>query len=162
MRYVLTFTDVATGAVADTYKTLAALLAADVAGNQCRLLALNIGPSDDAPADVNVGIQIKRIADISAGGAGTKTAVSAANMGRPYVDTRDGVITGGRNYTVEPTAYETEPLFAMDFNLRGGFFKEWTAESAPVIKQDMLLGLLAAPRTAAAAKLSGSLEYEEF
>ena len=162
MFYSLTFNDVATGAAADTFKTLAALIAADTAGHRCRLRALNVGPADDGPSDLNVELKIARIADVSAGGAGTTTAVTAANMGRPESVQRDGVITGGRNYTVEPTAYETEPLWTHGMNIRGGFFKEWGVEEAPVLETDQILGLLAAPRSAAAIRLSGTLIYEEF
>jgi len=160
MRYSLTFDDVATGTVADTFTTFAAIIVADTAGHRCRLRSLCIGPSDDAPADLNVGIKLARIADVSGGSAGTGTAVTTANMGKIDPGTPASLMSGKRDFTAEPTAYETEPLFAMGMNARGGLIKEWSEDGAPVVTQDQLLGLLACPRTTTAVKLSGSLEFE--
>ena len=56
--------------------------------------------------------------------------------------------------------YETEPLWKGEINAHGGAIKFWSEEDAPEIGLDALLGLLAAPRTAAAVKLSGTLTYE--
>lgn len=158
-RFFLVVDDVACGAVANTYTTLAAILTADTAGHKARLLRLNVGPSDDSPADANISVKVARIDDISGGGAGTKTAVTAANLGRPQSDQLDGVVTAGHTYTVEPTAYGAA-LFQMDINIRGGFFHEWDLADAPTIGRDMLLGVLVAPRAASAAKVSMTLEIE--
>lgn len=162
MRYTLTFSDVATGATADTFKTLAALIVADTAGYRCRIRSIAIGPADDTPQDKSVAIKLARIADVSAGGAGTKTAVAAGNLGKKDPGAADSIISGGRNYTAEPTAYETEPIWQCDVNCRGGLIKEWSAEDAPIATADMLLGLLAAPRDASAKQLSGTIEFEQF
>lgn len=161
MRFFMTANNVACGAVADTYTTLAALIAAATTGYKARLLRLNVGPSDDSPADANISVKVARIDDVSAGGAGTKTGVAAADMGRPFSDQRDGIITGGHTYTVEPTVYG-DPVFQMDFNVRGGFFHEWDLADAPIIDNDQLLGILVAPRAASAATVSMTLEFEEF
>ena len=159
MKFTVNFDDVATGAVADTFsKTIAALRAAATTGYRCRLRALQIGPSDAAPADLNVGLQLQRIDDVSGGGVGTLTAATPVKKDSL---SRAAVITGGVNYSAEPTVYG-DPLWQIDINRRTGFIKEWLPEDAPVINEDQLLGLLAAPRTAAAANLSGSLEFEEF
>ena len=159
--YTLPFSNVDTGATADTYKTIAAIIAGATAGHKARLRRLVITPADDSPADANVNVRINRIDDVSAGSAGTTTAVSAANMARPISDQRDGVITGGRNYTAEPTAYVTEPVWQASFNSRGGLTYEWGLDDAPVINNDQLLGLLASPTASAARTLSGSLTFEE-
>ena len=67
------------------------------------------------------------------------------------------------NYTVEPTVYEDDPVWQLDINRRMGFIKQWLPEDAPVINDEELLGLLAAPRlTEPLTGLSGSLEFEQF
>ncbi len=159
MRFSAPFDNVASGAVADTYKTLAALVAADTAGYRCRLRSLTVGPADDAPADLNVSLKINRVDDVSAGGAGTATAVTPAPKDSL---SRAAVITAGKAHSAEPTTYNTVPLWECEINLRNSLIKEWGADDAPVINRDQLLGLLVAPRTAAAATLSGVLEFEEF
>jgi len=162
MRYAVHFTDVPSGAVADTFKTIAALIAADTAGYRCRLRSLQVGPADDAPADLNVALQLQRVDDVSAGGAGTAnsnpTPVPKDSLARAAViSAGEDYVTGG----VEPTTYGN-PLWQIDINRRNSVIKEWGVEDAPVINRDQLLGLLAAPRTAAAVRLSGALEFEEF
>lgn len=163
MKFSVTFDDVATGAVADTFKTICALRAADTAGHRCRLLKLVVGPSEAGAQDLNIALQLKRVDDVSAGGAGTPdstpTPAKADSLSRAAVITA-GVdyITGG----VEPTVYGTSPLWQGDMNLRNTIIETWTPEEAPVINSDQLLGLLAAPRTAAARSISGSMEFEEF
>lgn len=160
--YKMTFDNVATGAVADTFTTLAAIVAADTAGYRARLLSLTIGPADDAPVDKNVAVKLCRVDDVSAGGAGTATTVSGANMAKADSESAASVISGGHTYTVEPTTYGTYPLWVGAFNARGGLVKHWDREDAPVIQRDQLLGLLAAPRDAAAITLSGTMEFEVF
>jgi len=159
--FYMSWNNVASGASADTYLTVASVIAAAGTSYMGRIRAINVGPADDAPADLNISIKMSRIADVSAGGAGTKTAISAANMPRAISYTADGILTGGHTYSVEPTAYETYPIFVTDMNLRGGFFKEWGIDDAPWIMNDQLIGVLIAPRTAAAATTSGTITYEE-
>jgi hypothetical protein len=154
--------NVATGAVADTIKTMLSIIVADTAGHRCALRGLNVGFADDAPADRNVAIQIKRIEDVSAGTAGTKTAVAVADIAKMDPGSIAPLMSGGRNYTVEPTAYDAEELFAQDLNDRGGIVKEWDFEDAPKFIADQLCGLCAAPRTANAATLSGGLLFQMY
>ena len=161
--FSLTFDAVDTGAAADTFKTIAALIAADTAGFRCRLRSLSIGCSEDAPVDEPMAVQLKRVSDVSAGGAGTADS-------NPTPAPRDtlqvaSIITTGEDYItggVEPTAYATEPVWAFEFNLRNSFIKHWEPDDAPIINRDQLLGLLATPRNATARELSGTLEFEEF
>jgi hypothetical protein len=40
--------------------------------------------------------------------------------------------------------------------------QEWIPEEAPVINRDQLLGILVAPRTAAAVNVTITAEFEEF
>jgi len=161
--YKMTFDAIATGAVADTYKTLCAIVAADTAGHRARVMSITIGPADEAPVDKNVAVKLARVDDVSAGGAGTPGAsVSGANMGKVDSESVASTITGGRAYSAEPTVYGTEPLWAGAFNARGGIIKHWDREDAPVIQRDQLIGLLAAPRDANAITLSGTIEFETF
>ena len=163
MRYTLPFNDVATGAVGDTFKTFASIIVADTAGHRCRIRSLQIGPSTDIPSDTNVAVQIKRVADVSAGTAGSSgDTISAANMPKVDPGSRAAVVSAARNYSAEPTVYEDEALFHMDMNVRGGFIKEWDADAAPRATQDQLLGLLVAPRDGAIKNLSGTIEIEEY
>ena len=156
------FNNISTGAVADTYKTMAAVLTGDTAGYEIRLRAVIIGVSLDAPADLQVSMKVNRIADISAGGAGTPdSSIAAANLARPRSGSRDGVSTFGYDYSAEPTTYETNPHYQIDFNLRGGHTKEWGIEDGIIGGQDMLVGILMAPRTANAAVISGTVIWEE-
>jgi hypothetical protein len=159
MRFIVPFSDVATGAVADTFgKTLAAVRAADTAGYRCRIRRLAVGCSDNAPPDLAIALVLKRVDDVSAGGAGTSTAVTPTQRDSL---SRAAVCTAGKGHTVEPTVYG-EPLFQTEMNLRNTIIQEWDAEGAPVANRDQLIGLLAAPRTAVAHNLSGELEFEEF
>jgi len=162
MMYSMVFDDLATGTTADVFKTAASLIVADTVGHRCRLRSLNIGPSDDVPADQNITVKVSRIADVSAGTAGTKTAVTTANMAKKDPGSVDSLVSGGVNYTAEPTTYENESLFTQDMNARGGFLKEWSAKTAPIFTQDSLCGILVAPRATTAVRFSGSLEFEVF
>ena len=163
-KFTLPFNDVPTesGATKDLYTTIASLIVADTAGHRCRVLSINIGCDDDTPEDRVVSVKLARIADVSAGAAGTKTAVTGANMAKTDPNSVASIITGGRTYTAEPTAYETEPLFEQPFNLRSGFIKEWPENQAKIADRDMLIGVLVAPRTANIARVSGSIEFEVY
>jgi hypothetical protein len=158
MRFTVPFEEVATGAVANTYKTIAAIRAADTAGYRFRLRRLQLGNSEDTPQDLAVGIALKRVDDVSAGGAGTSTAVTPLQVDSL---SRAAVCTAGKNYTVEPTTYGN-PLWEMELNCRNSLDIVWTEEEAPVVNRDQLLGLLICPRTAVARTFSGCLEFEEF
>ena len=78
MIYSLTVENVSTSAVADTFKTLLGLVAGGTAGDRGKLLALDVMPADDAPADLNVAIKIGVTNQDTAGTPGT--SVTAANV----------------------------------------------------------------------------------
>lgn len=164
MFYSLTFDDVVTLAVDNSYKTLAAIIVADTVGHRCRIRSLIVNPADDVPPDMNVGIRIGRIADVSGGTAGTSTAVTAGNIPKRDPRSVDCLMSGARNYTAEPTSYETEPVFQAGFNVRGGLVKHWHDDDDEAIAAiaDQLLGLLAAPRGTTAVRLSGSIGFEVY
>lgn len=160
MKFSLPFEDIATGAVADIFKTLAALKVPDVVGNRCRVRALIIGFSKPSPDDQPVAIVMSRIADRSAGASGTSTAVTAANMPKKDPDSIDSLVTGERDYSVEPSSFAAENIFADEINDRGGIIKEWDEEGAPKFTRDQLCAIRAAPRRALAAEVTGTIEFE--
>ncbi len=158
------FKDVATGAVADTFKTIAALEIADNQENRYRLRKIVVGPADGTPQDANVSLSIKRINDVSAGGVGTAgTTIAAAAI--PMADDKQTPpvdLEANSNYSAEPTAYETHEQWHGAFNGRGALIENFAPNDAPVVKRDQVLGLLAAPQTAAVFTLSGCLTFESF
>lgn len=157
--YSVPFTDLATGTVANTFFTAASVVVAATLGHRARLRSLSVGPSDDAPADQNLALKISRIADLSAGTAGTTTAQTP----NPALSSSPAAQAGGNvNYTAEPTAYESVPLWAIDINTRGSVIMQWSADDAPIAAQDQVLALLAAPRSTTAIRFSGCLVFEEF
>ena len=161
MQFSLTFNDIPTDAVANTVKTMALLIAPDVAGNRFRLRSLTVGFSEDTPDDQPIAIAIKRIADRSAGTAGTAGAtVTGANMPKKDPGSINSLITGATDFSVEPTSYATENIWSDDINDRGSVIKEWDEENAPKFTQDMACGLLAAPRQSIASRVTGTLEFE--
>jgi hypothetical protein len=161
-RITIPFEDVDTGIVADTFKTMAALEIADNQENKWRLVEIMVGPSANTPQDLNVDIQVKRINDVSAGGAGTSTAITAANLPLSEDDATPPVdLEGNVNYSAEPTTYETHPQWHGSFNARGALIHQWEANKGPVVKRDQLLGLLAAPQTTTAITLSGHMIFEQ-
>jgi len=157
-QFVVPFDDLSTGAVADTFKTMAAVQAADTAGYRCRIRKITVGPAADTPVDRNVAIILQRVDDVSAGGSGTKTAATPTQKDSLSAA---AVCAGGVNYTAEPTVYGTD-LFAIEMNLRNSLVMEWTPEDAPIVNRDQLIGLLVAPRSANAESVSGCIEFEEF
>lgn len=161
-RYFLNSGDVATGATADTFTTLLALIVPDTAGYRCRLRRLKVTPASANPVDDNCRIQVKRIADVSAGTAGTKTAVAGSAIAKQDTDAADSVVSGGVSYTVEPTTYETRPIFEAGFNMRGGLDHRWTAEEAPMFLRDQLCGILGANQDNAALDLNILVEFETY
>lgn len=168
MRYRLTFEDIATSAVIDEFKTLAAIVVPNTTGIQARLRQVRLGPSDDIPEDRNVSVQVGLI-DLTPGGhdAGTPTTVLAgadmfqANPRSPVSAVTGGIGYGGAN---EPKIYDVIPFCLEDsFNLRGGFIHTWWDEDEmPEIPQNFALGLLVAPKAAIQVRLSGSIAYEVY
>jgi hypothetical protein len=159
MRYNISATNVATSAVADTVKTMLMVRAADTLGHRCKLLALIVGPADAAPADANFGIGIKRVNDVSAGGAGTFTAVTPS----PADDlSRAAVVTGGHTATVEPTTYETTWLWGpVGLNSRNSL-SQWLGDLDLVVNRDALAGVIMWPEAAAAGNWNITMVVEEF
>lgn len=159
MIYSLTVEDVATGAVADTYTTLLALVAGSTTGHRGRLLQLIVGPSDNTPQDLNAGVRVSKTNQDTAGTPGS--TVSAANIPK-HPNERVSTMTGARAYSVEPTTYETYPAFQADMNRRGGMMQAWTREEAPQWGPSETLGILFAPRTDAVARVSATIIWEEW
>lgn len=164
MIYPVTWDDVATGAVADTYKTVASIIVPDTAGVRARIRSIRIASSDDTPTDKPVRVRIIRIADVSNGTAGTAaTSISAANI--PKLDPAGPVATFSAklDYSVEPTTFETDALWQDAFNDRGGIDKTFCEEDArPSGIADQLLAVQVAPSTAAAIKTSGGINVEVY
>ncbi len=162
--YILPFDDVATGASANVWDTIAAAIVADTALKRIELVEIALGPADDAPLDLSAGVRIKRIADVSGGTAGTAGGtLTAAQMGRGRSDVADPPFTGKTGYTAEPTVYEggtsvTNCLFQIGINTRSLVVIP-VAPGLCIAQQDQHLGLLLAPRTAAAQRWSGHLVF---
>jgi len=162
MFYTLPFDNKVTHATADTYLTVASLIVPDTAGVRCRIRSLTVGPAQDSQTDIPYAIKIDRIDDVSAGTAGTKTAVAVADIGKKDPGAPNSTVSGGVAYTVEPTTYNGEPLWLSAQNDRGTLIKEWGPEDAPSADADMLLGVLMAPRTSVAITVSGCIEFEVY
>lgn len=160
MRYSIPFSDLATGSSANAFVTLVAVILANTAGHRFRVRALAVGPADDAPDDKNVSVKLARTNN--AGAASGGTAVTSANIPKKDSGSRDTIASAHLAPSGEPTTYETNAVYQMDFNLRGGLMKEWNEIDAPIVNSNQTLGLLAAPRAASAARLSGTIEIEEF
>lgn len=159
MRYSLPFENVATSAVADTIKTLAALIGnVTLAGTRARIRALTIGFADDGPADRNVNLRLQRTNNASAGTAGT--SVTAANMPQKDTGSIISLLAGAANYSVEPTTFEANPIWSDELNDRNGLIKEWDPDEAPKIIGIQTMCLRAAPRAAFVSSLSGAIEFE--
>ena len=162
MRYVLEFDDVVTSAVADSFKTVAAIIASNTAGHRARIRKLDLGPADDSPQAAIGAVRIRRCTDQTANGGTAGSSVSAANMQRPDPNQRDGVITGGTNYSAEPT-YTGDAIWLIGYHGHGGVMKEWPDDdSAPAMDQNHLLGIEVAPRAASQLRVSGTIEFEEY
>ena len=162
MKYSYEFDDIPTGPTADLLKTFMQIIVADTAGLRCRIRSVALGPADNTASDENVVVKLKRINDVSAGGAGTAgTTISVANVIKKDRLIGDSPASVKLNYSSEPTTYEASG-WTIGVNGRGGFIKEWSEEDAPVIGQDQAIGLLVAPRSTIAVRLSGSIEWESF
>lgn len=165
MRYTVPFgkTGFSTAAVANTFKTAAAVIVPDAALVRARITGFHVATSDPTPVDASVMIQLARILDLSAGGAGTK-AVTIAASSIPKNDPAgpDSTCSGGAEYSVEPTAYESNPYKQIGMNGRGIVWSLEEGEDPLIGTQDMLLGLLVAPRSTTVVKLTGYLEFEVF
>ncbi|MFA7254120.1 MAG: hypothetical protein WC107_06235 [Patescibacteria group bacterium] len=160
MHYKLKVDALATGAAANTYATLLGLKLANTTGHRCRLRRLVIGGGGAAAEDIQVSLRLRRTGNTA---DGTSTAVNVNTIG----DARGGSVASrvaaiGKNYTVEPTTYETGALGLGAMNSRATLIMEWGPDDAPVWGPNQTLGLEAAPGSAAAAHLEAALEWEEF
>lgn len=155
--FAVSFRNVLGDAVEDADTTIAAVFTADTAGHRCRIREIAVGFSDDAPADLNMGIALKRTSNV---GAGTCTAFTPVPMDALSLAS---IVSGGVNYTAEPTTYGNA-LWAIELHRQNSLIKEWASDdpSAPVCNRNELIGLITTPRTAAAASMSGHIIFEEF
>lgn len=160
--YTCPFDNIPTGAVADTYKTIAIIQVADTAGSRIRATKVVAGPADDTPADKTIGLRIMRVADVSAGSAGGGgTTIAAGSVPKKDAAAPDSPASLRIGPTSEPSTFEANPLWLGAMNDRGGIIDVWSEDSdKPHATQDQLLALQGAPRTAAAVRISGSIEFE--
>lgn len=159
-KYSLSWNDVASSASDNTFQTIAAVIAADTAGDQFRVTKLVVGSSDGPPQDNIIAVRLSRIEDLSAGTVGVRTLVASADIEKKDSLSADCPVSGAHTYTTEPTAYATRPLYAMEFNDRTGLIQEWDPDDAPVFRRDQVAGLLIAPRQAVPVRTSGVIEFE--
>jgi hypothetical protein len=157
-KYILPFDNIASGATADTYKTMAAVILPDTDNKRVRLTAVTLGPADDSPTDANIGVRIGRTDNTSAGTAGS--SVTAGNMPKVDGSKGDSPATGGLNYSAEPTTVTA--LHYTGINARGSVRIEFHPDDAPVANKNETLALSVAPRAASAVTLSGAIEFEDF
>ena len=163
-RYSVSWNDVAGGAIAETYKTQAAMLVADTAGLRARLIGFGIGVSDDAPTDKPLSCRINRIDDISAGGAGVRTSIAVGDVFK-WGSSRqpNSPASGEITFTTEPTVYIASPNFGPQWEINDRGLLMLPGSFAPIAcEQDQLVGLLLAPRNAVAIRTSGFLMWEAF
>jgi len=160
MRYTLPFSGVATGTVADTFKTIVAAIAADTLGYRFWVNYLSVFTDDATPLEHNLALRLCRIADVSGGTAGTCTALTPV---KPDTLGLASIITAGHTYTAEPTTYESTNLLVGGRHAKAGFIWQWDErDGAPTANQDQLIGLLAAPKSTTAITLRGQMGIVQF
>ncbi len=162
--FSLPFEALGTGAVLDVYTTMAAVIVDDTQGHRIRVRGIHVYPADPNPLDHNIGVHLDRIADISAGSAGTLgDTVAKADMPHHDPGSVDSLVLGRRNYSVEPTVFETESLFVGGFHMRGGLINErFDDDEKYVCTRDMLIALRCAPRASVIMTVSGVILFEVY
>lgn len=171
--FIIPFDDVWThSASGGTVKTMCAVKVPDVVGRRVRVMGLNAVTVDPTPLDDPIGVQIKRIFDVSAGGAGTPTdTIAAGSLPRPDALGPALAVEALRDYkaavtfdAAEPTTYEDEALYQDGFNGRGRVSRRWEPddEDIPTAGPDQLLGFLFWSKKGIAQKCSGQLIVEEY
>ena len=161
MIYQFSFSNMATGADEDTFRTMVGIIAGATAGHRGRLLSLDVGLADNTPQDLNMAVRVNTTNQDTAGTP--SDTVASANIRKADPNQRDSVMSIGRLYSVaEPTTYDTYVPWEEDMNRRGGMMKVWTLEEAPTWGPDQTLGILIAPRTDAAAQVTISGTFEEY
>jgi hypothetical protein len=103
---------------------------------------------------------LQRTNNATAGTAGS--TISTVNMPKKDSASIDSLMTGGLNYSVEPTTFDANPLYDAALNDRNGLVKEWDELAAPVVNQNQTMCLRAAPTEAVASIVSGTIEFELF
>jgi hypothetical protein len=154
--YTLPFSNLQDGNAQDTFKTMAAIIVSATEGYQAELLGFWASASADAAVDECYTWDIRRIADVSAGGAGTTTAVTVGNMPRQRSNAGNPDTSGGVNYTGEPTTYESYPLWEGSLFDRGQIGFMWPDGCGPLAIEDQIIGLRVAPRAAGPTQLNWS------
>jgi len=158
--YKVTFDDFESG-VSDAYKTAVAVIANDDDQARFRITSVTVGPSDNTPPDANLSVVLHRIADVSGGTAGTAAATIASGaIQRANVNSQDPLASAKTEYSAEPTVYESEVLYIMDFNAHAGLPREFDRRNAPVINRDQHIAIRVASRTGTAIRCSGTIEFE--
>ena len=160
MKYILPFSGVATGVVADTYKTIVAAIAADTAGYRFWVNFLALFADDATPLEHLLAVKLARVADVSAGSSGTGTALVPV---QPDTESVASIITAKTACSVEPTTYETTNLLVGGRHAKTGFVWQWDErDGAPVANRDQLIGLLAAPKSTTAITVRGVMGIVQF
>jgi len=150
---------IATGAVANTFKTILGLKYADTLGHRGRLRKLFIGGGGGAAQDLQVSIRLRKT-DITADG--TSTAVNVNTIGKSDPTSQASLVAAmGKNYTVEPTTMGTDTLGGGSINGRSGLVLEWGPGEGPTWGRKECLAIEAAPGEATAANLEAYVEWEE-
>lgn len=152
-KYAVTVKAFASGAVAGTYKTAIGLKC--TAGKAAKLQAVRVGGGGGAPQDFQSTMRITRTGNTT---DGTSTAVVPAQKDP---DSRASDMTGGKNYTVEPTTVETVPVLEMGFNSRGGLNIEYPPGREPEWRGAQTLLVSFAPGDNNAINHDVTVEWEE-
>jgi hypothetical protein len=160
MHYKLNVAGITTGAAANTFITLLGLKLADTTGHRARLRKLVVGGGGGAAQDIQVSLRLRRTDNTT---DGTSTAVNVNTIGQADPNSVASRIAAiGKNYSAEPTAFETATLGLAAINSRATLVQEWGPDEAPVWGQNQTLALEGAPGTAAAVTLEITAEWEEF
>jgi len=162
---IIPFDDIASGGSANVYKTIAAVKVDNTTGARIRIRTLNVASSDDNPLDEAIRVQLIRIADVSAGSAGTfATTITAVNLPRTNPNDPDPFALARLNYSAEPTVFDTHPHDQWSFNDRGFLVDRWEQhdDDWPVALTDQLIALRIALSVASTAKVTGKIGFEMF
>lgn len=157
MRYTIPFENVSTGATADVFRTIAALIM-PTSGGTCRaaIEGLRLGCGDASPSDLTLVARIRRVLTGSSKGS-PGTTIAAANIPKKDNLSQDAPFTAGINYSGGEPSYEAKTLWEFTFNTRTGLFESlWGNEI--IGNYDQVIGLEVAPRTSAARAVYGSLD----
>lgn len=162
MKYTISF-DTENAGVSGAFKTLAAIINPDTTGIRARLTGYSIGSADETPFDESVAIEIGRILDVSAGGAGSGfTAIAASAITKNDPAGPIATSTGAVGYGTEPTVYESRAWKRFGINDRGALWSLDEGDKPLIIIPDMLMGIRAGGHGATVLKFSGYLEFENF